>query len=113
MSLPKFWLRNITNYLETCLEFFTEIRHCIDPVVNCTWIARFEVLKAVLMEDVLLSACLFVGKWSPTFRESLLPRNIAVCRSPRRYATEDFSLDLSSSFEVSVALLNIQNSRLS
>jgi len=59
-QLPKFWLRNITNYLETCWNFFTEIRHCMDRVVNCTCIARFEVLRAVLMEDVLLSACLFV-----------------------------------------------------
>ena len=106
----------VTKYHElhgNLLEFFTEIRHCIDRVVNCTCIARFEVLRAVLMEDVLLSACLFVGKWSPTFWRSLLPRNIAVYRSPRRYATEDFSLNLSSSYNVSVALLNIPNRRLS
>jgi hypothetical protein len=95
------------------VELFTEVRHCIHRVVNCICIVRFEVLRAVLMEDVLLSACLFVGKWSSTFRRSLLPRNIAVYRSPRLCATEDFSLDLSSSYDVSVALLNIQNSPLS
>jgi len=93
--------------------FFTEVRHCVDRVVNSICIARFEILRAVMMEDVLISVCLFVGKRSTTFRRNLLPRNIAVYRSPRRCASEDFNLDLSSSCDVSVALLNIQNNPLS
>jgi hypothetical protein len=47
--------------METPWNFFTEVRQSIDRVVNCICIARFEVLRAVLMEDILLSACLLAN----------------------------------------------------
>jgi hypothetical protein len=47
--------------MEALWNFYTEVRHCIDRVVNCIYIARFEVLGAVLMEDVRLCGCLLVG----------------------------------------------------